>query len=41
MKEIFKYCTDDAATFTKNLKALRPIQVKEVKDMLEELEKAP
>lgn len=39
-KEIYKLCNDDATTFTKNLKSLRPIQAKEMKDMLSDLEKA-
>ena len=39
MKEIYKLCNDDAKVFTHNLKALRPIQAKEVKDMLADIDK--
>ena len=35
--EIYKLCNDDANAFIRNLKALRPIQVKEVKDILSEV----
>jgi len=35
--EIYKLCNDDANAFIRNLKALRPIQVKEVKDILSEI----
>jgi hypothetical protein len=37
--EIYKLCNDDANAFIRNLKALRPIQVKEVKDILSEIKK--
>jgi hypothetical protein len=38
--EIYKLCQDDASAFIRNLKSLRPIQLKEVKDLLQEIEKS-
>lgn len=38
--EIYKLCQDDANAFIRNLKSLRPIQLKEVKDLLQEIEKS-
>ena len=35
-REIYILCSDDSTAFTKNMKALRPIQLKEVKDMLDD-----
>lgn len=37
--EIYKMSQDDPTAFIRNLKALRPIQLKEVKDLLQEIEK--
>ncbi len=37
--EIYKLCQDDSSAFIRNLKSLRPIQLKEVKDLLQEIEK--
>lgn len=37
--EIYKLCNDDPSAFIRNLKSLRPIQLKEVKDLLQEIEK--
>ena len=39
MIEIFKLTADDANAFVRNLKSLRPIQQKEVKDLLSEVVK--
>lgn len=39
IREIFKCCSDNIHIFIKNLKTLRPVQVKEIKDMLSEVEK--
>lgn len=39
LKELYSHCDDDAVTFVRNLKNLRPVQAKEVKDMLQETEK--
>lgn len=41
IKEVYRLCHDDASTFVKNLKTLRPIQTKEVKDLLNDIEKTP
>jgi hypothetical protein len=40
IKEIYKLCSDDANIFSKNLKSLRPVQLKEVRDILSEIEKS-
>ncbi len=37
--EIYKMSQDDSSAFIRNLKSLRPIQLKEVKDLLQEIEK--
>lgn len=37
--EVYKVSVDDSNAFIRNLKALRPIQLKEVKDLLQEIEK--
>lgn len=34
MIEIYKVCQDDSSAFIRNLKSLRPIQLKEIKDIL-------
>lgn len=39
LKEIYRLCEDDASAFTRNLKQLRPVQLKDIKDMLQELDK--
>ena len=40
MKELYRLCEDDSVTIVKNLKNLRPVQVKELKDLLSEVEKS-
>lgn len=37
--EIYKMSQDDSSAFIRNLKSMRPIQLKEVKDLLQEIEK--
>jgi hypothetical protein len=39
MIEIYKLTADDANAFVRNLKSLRPIQEKEIKDLLSEITK--
>lgn len=39
IKNVYRLCDDDVNAFTRNLKNLRPIQLKEVKDALNEVEK--
>ena len=39
IREIYKVCTDDAATLVKNLSNLRSIQVKEITDVLQDVSK--
>ena len=39
IKEIYKLTADDASAYIRNLKSLRPIQLKEIKDLLSEVEK--
>ena len=39
IKEIYKLCSDDTSAFIRSLKGLRPIQLKEVKDILQDIEK--
>ena len=41
MIEIYKLSQDDASAFIRNLKSLRPIQLKEIKDMLQDIVKLP
>ncbi len=40
IKEIYKLTSDDSSAYIRNLKQLRPIQLKEVKDLLSEVDKA-
>ena len=39
IKEIYKLTADDASAYIRNLKSLRPIQLKEIKDILSEIDK--
>jgi hypothetical protein len=39
IKEIYKLTADDASAYIRNLKSLRPIQLKEIKDILAEVDK--
>ena len=39
IKEIYKLTADDASAYVRNLKSLRPIQLKEIKDILSEVDK--
>jgi hypothetical protein len=39
IQEIYKLISDDAFTLTKHLTNLRPIQLKEIKDTLTDIEK--
>ncbi len=39
IKQIYKLCEDDLSVFMKNIKNLRPVQQKEIKDLLADEEK--
>lgn len=39
VKQIYRLCEDEIAVFTKNFKNLRPVQLKEIKDLLSDEEK--
>lgn len=39
IKEIYKLTADDSSAYIRNLKSLRPIQLKEIKDILAEVDK--
>jgi hypothetical protein len=40
IKELYKLTADDASAYIRNLKSLRPIQLKEIKDLLSEVDKS-